>query len=166
MLVLMNAGTTDTSQNIIFSGIQETLAEQEAEGEKSDIQVRTKAVEMQGAFDVEESVRNILMEETLPDVIICLDEISTSCAYQAVVDYNMVGQIDIIGYYDSETILKAIERNVLRSTISIDTAELGRFCVEALDEYRKNGYVSEYFSVGTNLITSENVKDYLGEEEK
>lgn len=78
----------------------------------------------------------------------------------------MVGQIDIIGYYDSETILKAIERNVLRSTISIDTAELGRFCVEALDEYRKNGYVSEYFSVGTNLITSENVKDYLGEEEK
>ena len=166
VLVLMNAGTTDTSQNIIFSGIQETLAEQEAEGEKSDIQVRTKAVEMQGAFDVEESVRNILMEETLPDVIICLDEISTSCAYQAVVDYNMVGQIDIIGYYDSETILKAIERNVLRSTISIDTAELGRFCVEALDEYRKNGYVSEYFSVGTNLITSENVKDYLGEEEK
>ena len=73
-----------------------------------------------------------------------------------------MGQIDIIGYYDSDVILRAIERNVVRSTISIDTAEMGEYCVAALDEYRKNGYVSEYFSVGTNLITMENVKAYLG----
>ena len=102
------------------------------------------------------------MEKTLPDVIICLDEISTSCVYQAVVDYNKVGEIDIIGYYDSESILRAIDRNVVRSTISIDTAEMGQYSVMALDEYRKNGYVSEYFSVDTNLITAENVKEYLG----
>jgi len=165
VLVLMSSGTKDMSQNLIFSGIQETLAEQAQEGQESDIQVRAAALEQSGAFDVEESVRNIFMEPQLPDVIICLDEISTSCAYQAVVDYNMVGQIDIIGYYVSKPILKAIERNVLRSTIFIDTEELGRFCVEAMDEYRKNGYVSEYFGVGTNVITAENVKDYLGEEE-
>ena len=115
-----------------------------------------------GAFDVEESIRKLFMEKTLPDVIICLDEISTSCVYQAVVDYNKVGEIDIIGYYDSESILRAIDRNVVRSTISIDTAEMGQYSVMALDEYRKNGYVSEYFSVDTNLITAENVKEYLG----
>ena len=94
-------------------------------------------------------------------MIICLDELSTSCVYQAVVDYNKVGQIDIIGYYDSEAILRAIERNVVRSTISIDTQEMGRCCIEAMNEYRENGYVSEYFSVGTNLITIQNVRNYL-----
>ncbi len=156
VLVLMNAETQYTSQNIIFSGIQETL-----DG-YTDIQVRAAAVENKGAFDVEESIRKLFMEKTLPDVIICLDEISTSCVYQAVVDYNKVGEIDIIGYYDSESILRAIDRNVVRSTISIDTAEMGQYSVMALDEYRKNGYVSEYFSVDTNLITAENVKEYLG----
>ena len=158
VLVLMSADAQDTSQNIIFSGIQETLAE--AGG--AAVQVRAAAVENKGAFDAEESIRNLFMEETLPDVMICLDEITTSCVYQAVVDYNIVGQIDIIGYYDSDVILRAIERNVVRSTISIDTAEMGEYCVAALDEYRKNCYVSEYFSVGTNLITMENVKAYLG----
>ena len=161
ILVLMSAEARDTSQNIIFSGIQETLAQ---EGEHG-ISVRAAAVENQGAFDAEESIRDIFMEEALPDVIICLDEISTSCAYQAVVDYNKVGLIDIIGYYDSETILRAIERNVVRATISIDTREMGSSCVAALDEYRKNGYVSEYFSVGTSLITTENVGAYLGARE-
>lgn len=165
VLVLMSADATDTSQNIIFSGIQEAVAEETEQEKLGEIQVRAAAVENQGAFDAEESIRKILMEMPLPDVIICLDELSTSCTYQAVVDYNMVGQIDIIGNYDSETILRAVERNVVRSTISIDTEEMGRYCVEALDEYRTNGYVSEYFSVGTNLITIQNVKDYLGGDE-
>ena len=30
-----------------------------------------------------------------------------------------------------------------------------------MNEYRENGYVSEYFSVGTNLITIQNVRNYL-----
>ncbi len=162
VLVLMSADTEDISQNIIYSGIQETLAEEGAEQGRANIQVRAAAIENKGAFDTEESIRNIFMEEGLPDVIICLDELSTSCVYQSVVDYNMVGQLDIIGYHDSEMILKAIERNVVRATISIDTQEMGQYCVEALEEYRNNGYVSEYFSVGTNLITIQNVKEYLG----
>lgn len=162
VLVLMSTGAEDISQNIIYSGISETLAEEGSAQGRGNIQVRAAAIETKGAFDTEESVRNIFMEEGLPDVIICLDELTTSCVYQAVVDYNIVGQIDIIGYYDSEMILKAIERNVVRATISVDTEEMGLQCVEALDEYRSNGYVSEYLSVGTNLITIQNVKDYLG----
>lgn len=165
VLVLMSADTEDTSQNIIYAGIQETLAEEGARQGRENIQVRAAAVENKGAFDTEESIRNIFIEEGLPDVVICLDELSTSCVYQAVVDYNIVGQIDIIGYYNSETILKAIERNVVRATISIDTEEMGQYCVEALEEWRSGGYVSEYFSVGTNLITIQNVREYLGGEE-
>ncbi len=160
VLVLMSADTEDSSQNIIFSGIQETLQEDSLRGGRA-ISVRASAVENKGAFDTEESIRKLFLQETLPDVIICLDELSTSCVYQAVVDYNKVGQIDIIGYYDSEAILRAIERNVVRSTISIDTQEMGRCCIEAMNEYRENGYVSEYFSVGTNLITIQNVRNYL-----
>lgn len=158
ILVLMNASMSDASQNIVFSGIQETLLE----AGREDIKIQATAMEGDNTFAVEESVRNIFMEqEQTMDVLICLDELSTACAYLAVVDLNMVGQVDIIGYYDSETILRGIERNVIRSTIAIDTEEMGACCIEALEEYRNTGHVSDYFGVDTDLITIENVREYL-----
>lgn len=162
VFVLMNSNSDDTNQNILFSGIQDVLNEELSE-EEMNIQIQTEAISSKGIFSVEESIRDIFMDkEKLPDVIICLDEQSTTCAYQAVVDYNKVGLIDIIGYYDSETILKGIERNVIRSTISINTEEMGKFSVEALAEFENTGHVSEYFTVDTNLVTSSNVKEFLG----
>lgn len=158
VLVLISTSMPDTSQNIIFSGIQETLIE----AGRQDIRVYAAAIEGDNTFAVEESVRNIFLEqEQTIDVLICLDELSTTCAYQAVVDFNRVGQIDIIGYYDSETILRGIERNVIRSTIALDTKEMGAYSVEALEEYRSTDHVSDYFGVDTDLITIENVRDYL-----
>lgn len=163
VLVLISTSMPDTSQNIIFSGIQETLVE----AGRDDIRVYAAAIEGDNTFAVEESVRDVFLEQSM-DVLICLDELSTTCAYQAVVDFNRVGQIDIIGYYDSETILRGIERNVIHSTIALDTGEMGEYSIEALEEYRETGYVSDYFGVDTDLITIENVRDYLedgGEQE-
>ena len=163
VLVLISTSMPDTSQNIIFSGIQETLVE----AGRDDIRVYATAIEGDNTFAVEESVRDVFLEQSM-DVLICLDELSTTCAYQAVVDFNRVGQIDIIGYYDSETILRGIERNVIHSTIALDTGEMGEYSIEALEEYRETGYVSDYFGVDTDLITIENVRDYLedgGEQE-
>lgn len=163
VLVLISTSMPDTSQNIIFSGIQETLVE----AGRDDIRVYAAAIEGDNTFAVEESVRDVFLEQSM-DVLICLDELSTTCAYQAVVDFNRVGQIDIIGYYDSETILRGIERNVIHSTIALDTREMGEYSIEALEEYRETGYVSDYFGVDTDLITIENVRDYLedgGEQE-
>lgn len=156
VLVLISTSMPDTSQNIIFSGIQETLVE----AGRDDIRVYAAAIEGDNTFAVEESVRDVFLEQSM-DVLICLDELSTTCAYQAVVDFNRVGQIDIIGYYDSETILRGIERNVIHSTIALDTGEMGEYSIEALEEYRETGYVSDYFGVDTDLITIENVRDYL-----
>ena len=45
---------------------------------------------------------------------------------------------------------------------------MGEYSIEALEEYRETGYVSDYFGVDTDLITIENVRDYLedgGEQE-
>ena len=101
-------------------------------------------------------------EDKLPDIIICLNEINTTCVYQAVVDYNKVGVINIIGYYDSQTILKAIERNVIYATVSVDAKALGEYCIEALTEYNQMGHVSNYYSVDTAVIHADNVREYLG----
>ena len=114
------------------------------------------------AFAAEEAIRDLFMGEEVPDIIICMNELNTTCVYQAVVDYNKVGQVNILGYYDSDTIIRGIDRNVIYATVSIDTEQMGAFCIDALTEYNELGYTSQYFTADVKLINKDNVSAYLG----
>lgn len=158
--VLVNAYAQGLDQYILCSGIQETI-EQER-GENLEIELELISVDDTNAFSVEESIRDIFMEREIPDIIICLNELHTTCVYQAVVDYNKVGQVNILGYYDSDTIINAIDRNVIYATVAIDTKQMGQFCIKALQEYHELGYTSQYFTADIRLIKKEDVEEYLG----
>lgn len=157
--LLVNPFANSLDQNILYSGIQEAI-----EQERGDtvVELSQQSVDDANAFSVEESVRDIFMGEDIPDILICLNELNTTCAYQAVVDYNKVGAVSILGHYVSDTILNAIDRNVIYATVDIDTAQMGAFCIEALQEYHDLGYTSQYFTADISLITRDNVDGYLG----
>ncbi len=157
--VLMSAHTQDSGQNILCSGIQETIENEKQENVEIELSLVT--IDDTNTFSVEESIRDIFMEEDLPDIIVCLNELNTTCAYQAVVDYNKVGQVNILGYYDSDTILKAIDRNVIYATAKVDAAQMGKYCVEALTEYHSFGNTSQYFMADIELINKDNIAEYL-----
>lgn len=157
--VMVNSYAQGLDQNILCSGIQETI-EQER-GEKLAIEMEILSVDDTNAFSVEESIRDIFMEKDIPDIIICLNELNTTCVYQAVVDYNKVGQVNILGYYDSDTIINAIDRGVIYATVAIDTEQMGKFCINALQEYHELGYTSQYFTADIRLIQKDNVGEYL-----
>lgn len=161
--VLVNAHALNSAQNIVCSGIQDALEQEKIRGPEIELSLIT--VDDTNTFSVEESIRDIFMNEKLPDIIICLNELSTTCVYQAVVDYNCVGEVAILGYYDTDTILKAIERNVVNATISIDTEQMGAFCVDALQEYYRFGYTSQYFTADVTIIDQNNVGEYLQAQE-
>lgn len=158
--VLVNAYAQGLDQNILCSGIQETIEQEQ--GENLEIALELISVDDTNAFSVEESIRDIFMEREIPDIIICLNELHTTCVYQAVVDYNKVGQVNILGYYDSDTIINAIDRNVIYATVAIDTKQMGQFCIKALQEYHELGYTSQYFTADIRLIQKEDVEEYLG----
>lgn len=161
-LVLMNSNAQETGQNILFTGIDEMVKKQSPNSDK--VVLDTALIKNDAAFAAEESIRDILHDrESQPDIIICLDELSTTCVYQTLVDYNRVGEITVIGYYNSDMILHAIEQNVVHSTIIVNTKQIGEYSIEALQEYVRTGYVSEYFSVDTSIISQDNVKNYLKE---
>lgn len=162
--VLVNGNNSDSSQNILCSGIRE-IVEKEKNG-ATEIALQLVSIDDDSMFSTEESIRNMLMNSEQPDIIICLDEVKTVCVYQAVVDFNMVGQIGILGYYDSDTILKAIDRNVISATISVETKQMGRYCLEALNDYLKFGNTSQYYMADVTLIDKNNVADYLGGEDE
>lgn len=157
--VLVNAYAQDLDQNILCSGIQETIEQERSED--MEIELSLLSVDDTNAFSVEESIRDIFMEQETPDIMICLNELTTTCVYQAVVDYNKVGEVSILGYYDSDTIINAIDRNVIYATVAIDTEQMGGFCIDALQEYHELGYTSQYFTADIRLISKDNVAEYL-----
>lgn len=158
--VLLNSDNKDAIQNIIYSSIRETVDNQ-------NVEVEVATVNTQSTFSSEEDIRRIIMDtENPPDVLVCLTAIDTLCAYQAVVDYNKVGEINIIGYYDSDIILRAIEKDIIHSTMTIDAKQMGAYCVAALTEYLETKRVSDYFSVDISVIDKDNVKEYIKVREK
>jgi len=127
-----------------------------------NVAVKSIMVNTKDAFSSEESIRKIIMDkENPPDLLVCLTESDTRSAYQAVVDYNKVGEVGIVGYYNSEMILLAIEKNIVHSTMTLDAKQMGAYCVEALTEYLKTNNVSVYYSVDISVINRNNVKDYI-----
>lgn len=161
VLILLEQGVSSTAQNMIISGIKEALDN----GSKSgmEIIVETATVRDDNLFVVEEDIREILRaeEESRPDVVVCLSELTTNNAYQVLVDEDMVGDVSIIGYFDSESILKAIKKGIIYASASIDTSQMGEYCIEALDEYITSGYVNEYYSTDFTMVTKANVGAFL-----
>ncbi len=151
----------DSGQDLLVSGIREEIAKSYILSNR--IELQTYPVDDFGSFAAEESIRDIFMgKEDAPDILICLSEIYTTCAYQAVIDYNKVGVTNIIGYYDSETILHGIDKEIIYSTVSMDAEQMGHYSATALSEYLDMGYASEYFTVDTYVVNKNNVNKYLG----
>ncbi len=161
--VLVNTDSQDSGQNIIISGLQETLDQENATN--SEFSISIVPVDNKNPFSVEESIRDIFLNDTVPDVIVCLNEQNTICAYQAVVDFNKVGDVNILGYYNSESIVNAIDKGIVYATISIDTRQMGQYCIEALSDFYDYGTTSEYFTADVTLINGKNVAEYLIKEE-
>ena len=160
ILVLMDSRNSDSSQNMIYSSIKETIQKGAPKGRHLDIQSIT--VNNENAFSSEEAIRDIIMDtNNLPDIMICLSSIDTQCAYQAVVDHNKVGRINILGSYNSLDILSNVQKEIIHSTISINAKQMGVLCLQALNEYKNIGRVSNYLPVDTQLITLHNVNYYL-----
>ena len=161
VLVLMSPDAEDSSQNIIFQGIRETIERSDATG---SFKLETMAVPDTSAFGADESISALIMrDDELPDVMICLNEIYTTCVSQALVDYNRVGQTIVFGFYENSTILSAIEKNIIFATVTMDTGQMGSYCIEALKEYEETGYVNEYIPADIRVITADNIDEYLSE---
>ncbi len=155
IMILMDDNMASTNQNMICLGIKEAL-------KAEDVVIEMKVIDSKYKFSAEETIRNIILRgNEKPDIIVCLSAVDTLCAYQALVDYNKVGEINIIGYYEAQGILEGISKQVIYSTVSIDSLEMGRKGVQALEEYENTGRVNAYFTVETRIINKDNVGSYL-----
>jgi ribose transport system substrate-binding protein len=155
VMVLIDEDLANGTQSIISTAIREQV---EDEDMSKRIEITNRAINNEKEYSAEEEIRDIFVgQDDIPDVIVCLSEKNTLCVEQTVVDYTKVGEVEIFGYYTSPTIENAISKNIIRSTIVIDTKQMGRYSVAALDEYRQSGYVSELYFIDVSLVTADDV---------
>lgn len=159
ILVINDSSNSEATQNLIVLGIQDSITR--IFGKDSAIQVISYSVDGTDTFVMEEVIRSAFIDgEISPDIIICPDDQATEIAYQAIVDYNRVGSIRLIGYHNSQTILEGIRQGVIEATIAVDVKEIGDYSVEALREYKSAGFTSEYYSVDSTIIDKNNILNY------
>lgn len=159
IFVLFHSSESDSMNDLVFNQIKKTVNEHIA---NKNINIQPYYIANDSEFDSEEAIRDIFIDtEKIPDILVCMEEVDTECACQAVVDYNKVGKVTIIGSYSSNIILEAIEKKLASLTITMDTDQLGKQCVQALKEYEDMGYVNNYFNVDLHIINKDNVSSYL-----
>ena len=154
-LILLDSEKGDFEKSQIYSQISNVVMEQE-NGENVKIQAQNLMPE--NKFDIEEAIRTIFQSpEGPPQILVCMDEVTTECAYQAMIDFNMVGEVKIIGYYVSDTIREAVNKGLIPVTCTLDTEKMGKDCIEALWEYKQEGRVKSYYNVELEFVSKNEI---------
>lgn len=159
VILLTDAGDSEVELNLLYAQMTQTVKSEAGEGKIMSL--ATKMVDGTTGFDAEETIRNLLVGDDVPDILICGTPAQTECAIQALVDYNKVSQIQVIGSYTTEMTLSALKRELIPATITLDTSALGADGVKALDEYLDSGHVSDYYNISLECIRAENVYQYI-----
>lgn len=150
--ILADDNMLESKQNLITFAIRDSFSEAKP-GDENLPEIEVRKIDTSEAFSAEEAIRDIFIDsENLPDIMVCLNSVYTQCTYQAAVDYNRVGEVKILGYYSTNAILDAIEKQIIYSTIQVDTQEIGNQCIKALTEYLDSGYTSSYIPISTHVI--------------
>lgn len=160
--IIVEDNMSEGITNLITMAIEDRLTE--ADPEQGTPEIMILRVNAEDKFGVEESIRNVFIsKDTLPDVVLCLNSVYTQCAYQAVVDYNAVGDVQILGYFANDDILEAVNKQIISSTILIDTVEMGTMSVDALHEYNEMGYTNSYLPIDMEVINKDKAAALLKE---
>lgn len=159
--ILMDASNADTGKNTTYLGLKEYLeAMSDTNDWEYEITIEAVSMNREETFVAEETIGNIITSGE-SDIMICLNAVDTETAYRTVVDYNLVGSVEILGYYESEVILEAIEKNIIYASVTINGEAVGSQSVLALQEYQVTGYVNGYFPVEVEILNQDNATGYL-----
>ena len=152
-ILILSDREEELNRNQLYSQIYNAILQRPGTGRT--VRVQEQNLISNNQFEVEEAVRNIFQSaEGPPGILVCLDEVTTECAYQAMVDYNLVGEVSIIGYYASDSILDAVNKGLIPVTISMDASQIAEYSIEALTEFREIGRSNAYYTVDLNVTKS------------
>jgi len=126
--------------------------------EKRPLNIRTTLTTL-NPLDAEKITYNFLSREPRPDFIVLTDPRDTLVTVQTIVDLNLVGSVQIIGFGEDENIREYMDKGILLGSIVRNPYRIGYSTVMALKEISQSGYTSAFVDTGINVILSPLLKD-------
>lgn len=160
--ILYDEAQSVNNLTTVMSGIKSRLAE-DKKTELFDIEIIP--VDSESYYAAEEEVRDVIgdKEEDRPDVMICLSENLTSMAHSALAEKVIAGKIQILGFYYISFFKEELMLGNIRCTVAIDTGQMGRYAVKALEEFINTGHTSDIHMADLKLVNKDNLASFLGE---
>ncbi len=143
-----------TSQNLKMNGFLSTLKD------FPEMRVVRTYTSKMGILSAEEITQEIIAGADNINAIFTTSSVDTIGSAQLVVDRNRVGSIAIVGYGDTEEILRYISKDIIYGTVMSDPYKMGYECINALIDIKEKNNVSTFIDTGVKVITKDNVEEY------
>ncbi len=103
------------------------------------------------ALSGEEVLREVL--DMRPDigVMVFTSARDTAEAARAVIEFNRVGRLSLVGFDDDPTIVEHIKNGVVAATVARDPGKAGREALLSLVRLRKGGVASAFVDTGADI---------------
>jgi ribose transport system substrate-binding protein len=106
-------------------------------------------------LDAEKLAYELIQSNDAYTLIVFTDTNDTLVAVQAMIDMNLVGSVQIIGFGNDPVINAYINKGVVLGSIVRDAYNIGFNAVSALTEIKKSGNTSAYVDTGISIIDKE-----------
>ena len=110
-------------------------------------------------LDAERLAYELMRKSPAIDIIVLTDPNDTLVTVQAIIDLNLVGIVQIIGFGEDEVIKEYINKDLVIGTIVRNPFRIGFSAVMALQEININGYTSAYVDTGIHIITGKDLTE-------
>lgn len=103
-------------------------------------------------IDAEGVIYELLHRVPVVDIIALTDTNDTLVTIQAIIDLNLVGKVQIIGFGDDDTIREYVDKGIVLGSIARNPVEIGYRAVTALKEINTKGNTSAYVNTTIDII--------------
>lgn len=103
-------------------------------------------------LDAEELIYRLFRTETRINTLVFTDAADTIAAAQALIDMNLVGRVQLIGFGNEPAILEYIRKGIITGTVAVNPERIGYEAVRSLTELRRLGYTSTSVDTGVEIV--------------
>ncbi len=143
-----------TSQNLKMNGFLSTIKD------FPEMKVVKTYTSKMGILSAEEITQTIISGTDNINAIFTTSSVDTIGSAQLIVDRNKVGSIAIVGYGDTEDILRYISKDIIFGTVMSDPYKMGFESLKALIDIKEKNNVSTFIDTGVKVITKSNADEY------
>jgi len=110
--------------------------------------------------DAERVVYELVKVTPPVTVVVFTDVDDTLAGAQALVDLNLVGKIDVVGFGSTDGIREFIKKGVIRASLSVHPESIGFQAIRSLVELKRTGYTSQSVDTGIDVVGPESVPSW------